>query len=128
LSDAVSFDLERTAKGGVEMGFVDPRELPEIQPKPGWHGHFFHSEQMTFSYYEIDAGASLHAHSHPNEEVWNVVTGELELTLGEETRRVGAGCALVVPAGTTHAAAAKKRCSVIVVDHPVRHEVGGVKI
>jgi quercetin dioxygenase-like cupin family protein len=110
------------------MGFVELRELPEIQPKPGWHGRFFHSQHMTFSYYEIDPGASLHAHSHPNEEVWNVVEGELELTLDGETRRVGAGGALVVPAGITHAAAATKRCSVIVVDHPVRHEVGGVKI
>jgi len=110
------------------MGFINPLELPEVQPKPGWHGRFFHSEHMTFSYYEIEAGASLHAHAHPHEEVWNVVEGELELSLGEETRRVGAGCAVVVPGGTLHAAAAKKRCRVIVVDYPVRHEVGGVKM
>jgi quercetin dioxygenase-like cupin family protein len=83
---------------------------------------------MTFSYYEIDAGASLHAHSHPNEEVWNVVEGELDLTLGEETPRVEAGRALVVPGGMVHAAAAKKQCSVIVVDCPVRHEMGGMKM
>jgi quercetin dioxygenase-like cupin family protein len=110
------------------MGFIEPGALPLLEPKAGWHGRFFHSEQMTFSYYEIEAGSSLHAHSHENEEVWHIIEGELEFTLGGETRRVGAGCAIVVPGGATHAAVAKKRCRTIVVDYPVRHQVGGVSI
>ena len=110
------------------MGFINPGTLVEAEPKPGWHGRFFHSEHMTFAYYEIDGGATLHAHSHPNEEVWHIIDGEVDLTLGGETRCVGAGCAVVIPPGTIHAVAVKKRCRAIVVDHPVRHEVGGVKI
>jgi mannose-6-phosphate isomerase-like protein (cupin superfamily) len=110
------------------MGFIDPNELPQAEPKPGWHGRFFHSDHMTFAYYEIDAGATLHAHSHPNEEVWHIVEGEADLTLGEETKSVGSGQAVVIPAGATHAVAVKKGCRAIVVDHPVRHEVAGVKI
>ena len=110
------------------MGFIDPGTLPQAEPKPGWHGRFFHSEHMTFAYYEIDAGAALHAHSHPNEEVWHIIEGEVDLTLGDETRAVRAGSAVVVPAGTPHAVAVKKRCRAIGVDYPVRREVGGVKI
>jgi quercetin dioxygenase-like cupin family protein len=110
------------------MPFIDPSALPDLGPKPGWHGRFFHSEHMTFAYYELEAGAALHAHSHPNEEVWNIVVGQLDLTVGDETRTLGAGCAAVVPAGTTHSVSAKMPCRVIVVDHPVRHEVAGVKI
>jgi len=83
---------------------------------------------MTFAYYEIDAGASLHVHSHPNEEVWHIIEGEVDLTLGEETRCVRAGHAVVVPAGTAHAVAVNKGCRVIVVDYPVRHEVAGIEI
>jgi len=83
---------------------------------------------MTFAYYEIDAGAALHPHSHPNEEVWHVIEGELDLRLGAETRCVRAGSAVIIPAGTTHAAAVKHWCRAIVVDHPSRHEVGGMKI
>jgi quercetin dioxygenase-like cupin family protein len=49
-------------------------------------------------------------------------------TLGEETRRVRAGQAVVVSAGTAHAVAVKQRCRAIIVDYPVRHEVGGVEI
>jgi len=110
------------------MGFIDPGALAKVEPKPGWHGRFFHSEHMTFAYYEIDAGATLHAHSHPNEEVWHIIEGEIDLTLGEETRSVGAGCAVVIPPGTMHSAAARHRCRAIVVDHPVRREVAGLKI
>lgn len=110
------------------MGFIDPTVLSRVEPKPGWHGRFFHSEHMTFAYYEIDVGAALHAHSHPNEEVWHIIEGEVDVTLGEETRCVRAGYAVVIPGGTAHAVAVKKRCRAIVVDYPVRHEVGGVKI
>jgi quercetin dioxygenase-like cupin family protein len=112
----------------LAMGFIDVPGLPEILPKPGWHGRFFHSEHMTFSYYEIDAGSSLHAHAHPHEEVWHVVEGELEITLAGEARTVAAGSAVVVPSNAEHAVRAERRCRVIVVDHPVRHMVGGAKI
>lgn len=110
------------------MGFVDLQALPEVQPKAGWHGRFFHSEHMTFAYYTIDAGAALPPHAHPNEEVWHVIEGSIELTLGYQTRRVRAGNALVVPANRTHAAYAKESCRVIVVDHPARDEVAGITI
>ena len=108
--------------------FVDPRALPELLPKPGWHGRFFHSEHMTFAYYDLDPGASLHEHAHPNEEVWHVIEGELELTIGGETRTVAAGCAAIVPPGTTHKIEVQRPCRVIVVDHPVRHELAGIEI
>jgi len=112
----------------LNVGFIDPSELPEVEPKSGWHGRFFHSEHMTFAYYEIDAGASLHAHSHSNEEVWHIIEGEVDLTLGAETKRVGAGQAVVVPPETMHAVAVSNGCRVIVVDYPVRREVAGVEI
>ncbi len=110
------------------MPFIDPNALPEVQPKPGWHGRFFHSENMTFAYYDLDAGASLHAHSHENEEVWHIIDGDVDLTLDGETRNVTAGNAAIVPPGTTHAVAVKNGCRVIVVDYPVRREVAGARI
>jgi hypothetical protein len=63
------------------MPILDTHALPIREPKPGWHGRFFGSQSMTFAYYEIDGGASLHEHSHANEEVWNVLSGELEVTI-----------------------------------------------
>ena len=110
------------------MTFIDPSTIPEVEPKPGWHGRFFHSKHMTFAYYEIDGGATLHAHSHPNEEVWHILEGEADLTLGDETRCVRAGQAVVIPAGATHAAAVRHGCRALVVDHPVRHKIGGLRV
>ena len=110
------------------MGFIDPSTLPVAEPKPGWHGRFFHSEHMTFAYYDIDAGATLHEHMHPNEEVWHIIDGDVDLTLDGKTRRVSAGCAVVVPPNTTHAVEVKNGCRAIVVDCPLRHELAGLQI
>ena len=102
--------------------------LPQVQPKRGWRGRFFHSEHMTFAYYEIEAGAGLPAHAHENEEVWHVVEGALDMILDGRPLRVEAGNAAVVPAGVTHAATAAQETRAIVVDYPARHEVAGIKI
>jgi quercetin dioxygenase-like cupin family protein len=108
------------------MPFVDTNELEVRARLPGWNGRYFHSENMTFAYYEIDAGAALHTHSHPNEEVWNVVEGQLEVTIDAVVQVAGPGCAAVVPPDVAHSARALTDCRAIVVDHPVRNGVGYV--
>ena len=110
------------------MGFIETRVLPLRQPKRGWNGRFFHSEHMTFAYYDIEAGAALPAHSHENEEVWHIVQGALNMTLDGRPVRVEAGNAVVIQAGVTHAADADKECRAIVVDYPARHKVAGIEI
>ena len=98
------------------MPFIDPSELAAREPKPGWTGRFFHSEHMTFAYYDIVPGSAVHPHHHDEEEVWHVIEGELEMALDGTTRIVGAGEAVVVPSGVEHGAAAKSPCRVIIVD------------
>jgi quercetin dioxygenase-like cupin family protein len=83
---------------------------------------------MTFAYYEIAAGADVHPHEHPNEEVWHIVEGALELTLDEESKVVRAGEAVIVPAGQTHSVRATEPTRAIVVDHPVRRQVAGISV
>ena len=107
------------------MSLIDTPSLPSSDPKPGWHGRFFDSEAMSFAYYQIDAGASLHEHSHPNEEVWHVLSGELQITIGAETHRAGPGAAALVPPNTAHSVRALQTSSVIVVDTPLRGAIGG---
>ena len=107
------------------MPIVDTQTLPTREPKPGWHGRFFQSGSMTFAYYAIDGGASLHEHSHANEEVWNVLSGELEITIRGDTFRARAGAAAVVPPNTAHSVRALAPSTVIVVDEGQRGEIGG---
>jgi quercetin dioxygenase-like cupin family protein len=52
-------------------------ELPSRERLPGWHGRHFDSESMTFGRWEFEAGASIHEHRHPQEEVWLPIEGEL---------------------------------------------------
>jgi quercetin dioxygenase-like cupin family protein len=80
---------------------------------------------MTFGYYRVAAGASIHEHAHPNEEVWHVIEGELEVTVGDETRVAGPGCVAIVPPNTPHSVRALRASRAIVVDHPRREAVGG---
>jgi len=107
--------------------FVDSTALLSKERLPGWHGRFFHSQSMTFAYYEIAADAvPLHEHQHPQEEVWNVVEGELAVTIDGVEHIAGPGCAAIVPSDTPHSARALGACRAIVVDYPVREEVGRV--
>ena len=71
------------------MPFIDTAAIQVKEPRPGWKGRFFSSANMTFGHYEIVAGAWNHAHDHPNEEVWHVLEGELEVTIAGETRVAG---------------------------------------
>ncbi len=79
--------------------FLEPKDMIHGEPLPGWNGHFFHAENMTFAHYEIAAGSpSLHEHHHGEEEVWNVVDGEIVLAVGGEERTLRSGDAAVDPA------------------------------
>jgi quercetin dioxygenase-like cupin family protein len=106
------------------MNFVEVDALPEVERKPGWRGRYFDSPSMTFAHYEFDAGSSIHAHFHPEEEVWTVIEGELEITIGGTTRRVGAGGVGIVPSGIPHSVRAFSNGKAIVVDYPLREHPG----
>src|SRR5262249_54598144 len=84
------------------MPFIDVQLLSEIERLPGWRGRYFDSENMTFAHYEFDAGASIHEHFHAQEEVWQIIEGEVEITIDGITRRVSAGAAGVVPSNVRH--------------------------
>jgi len=99
---------------------IDTSKLPEIERLPGWRGRYFDSPSMTFAHYEFDAGAAIHQHSHPQEEVYEIVEGELEITIDGVAQRCGPGVAAIVPSDTLHSVKAISSGKVIVVDYPRR--------
>ncbi|HEY4942624.1 MAG TPA: cupin domain-containing protein [Rhizomicrobium sp.] len=107
------------------MTFIDTSTLKVIERRPGWRGRFFDSGGMTFGHYEFDKGADIHAHSHEQEEVWHVLEGELEITIGGETVVAGPGFVGVVPPNVKHAVIARTNGKATVVDAP-RREIPGV--
>jgi quercetin dioxygenase-like cupin family protein len=106
------------------MTFIDTGELPVVERKSGWHGRYFHSQSMTFGHYSFDAGATIELHDHPQEEVWHVLEGRLEITIGGATQTVGPGCVGIIPPNTLHAVKAATAGKAIVVDYPLREGFG----
>ena len=109
------------------MPLIDTAQLQVKEALPGWKGRYFNSDNMTFGYYVVEAGASIHEHSHPNEEVWHVIEGQLEVTIAGQAAVAGPGSAAVVPANTPHSVKALSNGRSIVVDYPLRASVGGVR-
>ncbi len=68
------------------MPFIDTTTLNVTERLPGWRGRYFHTSNMTFAHYEFARGSSIHEHFHPQEEVYEVIEGELELTIDGVTQ------------------------------------------
>ena len=110
------------------MALIRRSEMFEGCPLPGWSGHFFHSEYMTFAHWDIQStAADLHEHQHPQEEVWNIVEGELVLVLNGREWRLGPGDAAVVPPETPHSVRVVGMCRAVIADYPVRETLPGVQ-
>jgi len=102
------------------MPFLDTRKIAVNEKLPGWRGRVFTSASMTFAHWDFDAGATIHAHSHEQEEVWQILEGELEITIDGETRIAGPGTAAIAPPGATHSVTALTAGRAMVADWPVR--------
>ena len=105
------------------MTLIDTTKLPTVERLPGWRGRYFDSANMTFAHYEFDAGSTIHEHSHPQEEVYETIEGELELTIAGVTQRLRPGLVGIVPANVPHSVKAISSGKLIVVDYPVREAI-----
>src|ERR1700687_3996502 len=107
-----------TSVEGGPMPFVDTSKLEVIERLPGWHGRYFHSPSMTFAHYDFARGSSIHEHFHPQEEVYEVIEGELEVTIDCVPQIAGAGMVAIVPSNVPHSVNALTDGRAIIVDYP----------
>jgi quercetin dioxygenase-like cupin family protein len=104
------------------MRFVDTRRIEPHERGPGRKGRTFHSPGMTFAHWEFTAGSDIHERHHPQEEVRQVIEGELRVTVGGETQVAGPGMVAIAPANTPHSLVALTDGRAIVTDWPVRRD------
>jgi quercetin dioxygenase-like cupin family protein len=102
------------------MPFVDTTQLPTGERLPGWRDRTFSTAAMTFAHFNFDAGSKIHEHCHSNEEVWTVIEGQLEVSVGADRLLAGPGCVAIVPPYTAHSVRAVTNGKAIVTDCPVR--------
>jgi quercetin dioxygenase-like cupin family protein len=104
------------------MPLVDTSKLDVIERLPGWHGRYFHTTNMTFAHYDFVRGASIHEHIHPQEEVYEVVEGELEITIDGLAQIAKPGVVAIVPSNARHSVKALTDGRAIIVDYPARRD------
>jgi quercetin dioxygenase-like cupin family protein len=104
------------------MPFLELSDIRVREPVPGYRVRFIHTDHTTVAYWEIEVGAAMPEHSHMHEQVVNVVEGEFELTVGDETKRLGPGVVATILPDTPHSGRAITTCRIIDVFYPVRED------
>ncbi len=107
------------------MGLVVLDELSELQIADGILLRAVTAETITVAHVKLSAGAVLPKHSHHNEQVVNVIEGELELTVEGKPYSLVPGKVMVLPPNVEHSGRAVTDCRVIDAFHPVRQDWRG---
>lgn len=104
------------------MAFLKIADLASREQMPGFHGRFIHADRVTIVHWEIDAGAKLPEHSHPHEQVSNLLEGAFDMTIDGTENRLTAGSVAVIPSNAVHSGRAVTACHFIDVFQPVRED------
>jgi quercetin dioxygenase-like cupin family protein len=107
---------------GNEASILKLSELERKELLPGARARFVHSNSMTLAHWEFEAGVLLPEHSHPHEQITNVVDGEFELTIEGEPHRLEAGIVVVIAPNARHSGRAITDCRLFDVFYPVRED------
>lgn len=97
----------------------------------GYLARFIHTDNMTFSYVDVEKGKTLPEHAHHNEQVSIILEGEFELTLEGTPIRFGPGEVIVIPANAKHSGLAVTDCRILDVFYPAREDyrkLGGLSV
>lgn len=107
------------------MGFIELKDLPELEIASGIKAHVVTADTVSVLHVRIDKGALLPEHSHYNEQVVNVVEGELELMVEGKKYNLMPGNVMVLEPNVIHSGRAIKACKVVDVFHPIRKDLAG---
>jgi len=103
---------------------VSVKSVSGVELCPGFIARMIHTKHATYSYVEVNAGATIALHKHPEEQVLNLISGDMSVTVGEETTRCTAGDVVVIPGDVLHAVTAITDCLALDVFTPARLDYG----
>lgn len=98
-------------------------DLKPFDLAPGVTAKVINSETMTIMHARLKAGASAPEHSHTQEQIVNVIEGEIELTVEGEPHHLKPGDTLILPPKVLHTARAITDCHVLDVFYPIRWDL-----
>jgi quercetin dioxygenase-like cupin family protein len=88
------------------MPLIQLDQLPVREIFPGLRARLIHSERVSHSWVDVDAGATFPEHRHPHEQIVSVLAGELELVVEGVTHTLRPGVVFVIPPHAPHSRAA----------------------
>jgi len=89
------------------MFFGYPQDFKERELAPGITLRLVWGERVMLSLATFQPNSTVPTHSHPHEQTGIVMEGDLELTIGNETRLCRKGDAFTIPGGVEHSAASR---------------------
>lgn len=104
------------------MPLVQLDRLPVRQIFPGLRARLIHSDNVTHSWVEVDAGATFPEHQHPHEQIVSVLSGELNLVVDGEAHVLTPGVVFVIPPNVRHSGGSRTGCRVLDAFAPVRED------
>ncbi len=104
------------------MTFINLAHKPSHKLVDGYSAKFVHSNNMTFAYWDIEAGKLLPEHVHPHEQVAHVLEGQFELTIAGKTQIMQPGELAIIPSNAKHSGKAITKCRVLDVFYPIRED------
>lgn len=104
------------------MPLIDLEKVKELTLAPGIRARVVNTDNMSVAHVVLDEGALLPLHTHPNEQIVNVIDGELELVVAGEVYTLTLGRVMVLPPMVPHSGRATTKCYVVDIFHPVRED------
>lgn len=101
----------------MNISDIEQRELAK-----GIKGRYFHTDNMTIGFVDIEKGAILPAHSHIHEQTTQVTEGQLEMTIDGIVQVLEPGMITLIPSNAVHSANALTNCKVTDIFFPVRED------
>jgi quercetin dioxygenase-like cupin family protein len=104
------------------MQFFNLTDVEEKELIPGYHARFVNSDTMTFAHWRIDKSAEFPEHSHPNEQVINMLDGEFIIRIEMTEYHLKKEDVFIIPANIPHSGKAVTECETLDVFYPKRAE------
>ena len=84
------------------MAFFDLGSIAAKQLAEGVSLKAVHGEKIMLSFVELEAGSVVPHHHHEHEQMGYVISGEFELTIGDETKTCRPGDSYLAPSNVPH--------------------------
>ncbi len=104
------------------MALINLDQLQTREVVPGYHARFIHTENMSFVYWDVEAGHTIPEHHHIHEQVAHVLSGTFKLVVGGVEHIIEPGKVVVIPSNVKHYGTSITDCKLLDVFYPIRED------